>query len=119
MPCSPAEICHINIPAPDQAQAKAFYKKVFAWKCTPMPGMKDYSFWSAGDVSGGFDSSAKPTRRGVTLFMAVADIEATLKKIERAGGKTVRGKIAIPGNMGFMADFLDPAGNLMGLWSSK
>jgi len=117
MPRKPSEICHVNIPAPDQAKARAFYTKVFGWKCSPMRGVAEYSFWSAGKMAGGFDSHAKPARNGVTLYLAVADIPATLRKIEQAGGKTVRPKTAIPGNMGFLATFLDPCGNAMGLWS--
>ena len=117
MPPRPAQICHINIPAPDLAKAKAFYTKVFGWKCTAMPGMTEYSFWSAGELGGGFDADAKPAKKGVTLFLAVSDIPAALKKIERAEGKAVRAKTAIPGNYGFIAAFLDPCGNGMGLWS--
>ena len=117
MPTKPAEICHINIPAPDLAKAKAFYTKVFGWKYTPMRGMDRYAFWSAGEVSGGFDADVKPAKKGVTLFLAVADIAAALKKIEFSGGKAVQAKTAIPGNYGFMATFLDPNGNGMGLWS--
>ena len=117
MPPKPAQICHINIPAPDLAAAKAFYTKVFGWKCSAMRGLTGYSFWSAGDISGGFDAFVKPAKNGVTLFLAVSDIPAALKKIGRAGGKAVRAKTAIPGNYGFMATFLDPNGNGMGLWS--
>lgn len=115
----PAEICHINIPAPDLAKAKAFYTKVFGWKCTPMPGMDRYCFWEAGDCSGGFDARARPTKSGVTLFLQVADIPATLKKIVAAGGKVLCEKTPIPGGYGSMAEFLDPNGNGMGLWSRK
>jgi uncharacterized protein len=119
MPTKPAEICHVNIPAPDLAKAKAFYTKVFGWKCTAMPGMAGYAFWNAGKLGGGFDADAKPAKGGVTLYLAVADIPATLKKIERAGGKAIRPKTEIPGGMGFLATFLDPSGNGMGLWSRK
>ena len=117
MPTKTAEICHVNIPAPDLAKAKAFYTKVFGWKCTAMPGMTGYSFWSAGKLGGGFDADVKPAKGGVTLYLAVADIPAALKKIKFSGGKAVRPKTAIPGNYGFMATFLDPNGNRMGLWS--
>ena len=119
MPTKPAEICHVNIPAPDLAKAKAFYTKVFGWKCVAMPGMTDYSLWRAGKLGGGFDASQKPARKGITLFIAVADIPAALKKIELSGGKALRPKTEIPGGMGFLATFLDPSGNGMGLWSGK
>jgi hypothetical protein len=68
-------------------------------------------------MGGGFDADAKPTKGGVTLYLAVADIPAAFKKIARAGGKAVRPKTEIPGGMGFMATFDDPNGNRMGLWS--
>jgi hypothetical protein len=117
MPRKSAKICHIDVPAPDLAKARAFYTKVFGWKCSAMRGMEGYLFWSAGDAAGGFNGDEKPARGGITMFLAVAEIPAALRKVERAGGKVVRTKTTIPGGYGFMATFLDPNGNRMGLWS--
>ena len=45
----------------------------------------------------------------------VSTTQATLKAIEKAGGKVVTPKHSIDG-WGFMADFADPEGNVLSLW---
>jgi hypothetical protein len=44
--------------------------------------------------------------------------EETLAAIEKAGGKVITPKHSI-GEWGFMADFADPEGNVMGLWEKR
>ena len=48
------------------------------------------------------------------FYVQVDDIEASLKKAEELGGKTVVPKVDIP--MGSFAWFADPDGNTVGLW---
>jgi uncharacterized protein len=111
-------ICHIEIPAPDMAKAKAFYTKVFGWTVEQPPGFEGYALWRSEGVSGGFDSSAKPAKRGgPRLYLAVPDIPRKLKQIGKAGGKITKGKTEIGGGFGFFASFLDPNGNPMCVWS--
>jgi predicted enzyme related to lactoylglutathione lyase len=115
-----SKIIHIEIPAPDLEKAKDFYSKIFDWKVEFIPGM-DYAMWSSSEegVAGGFDKSAKPTQDGPLLHIDVEDIEAKLKEIEAAGGKTLKPKTKISDEYGFFAVFLDVFGNRLGLWSSK
>jgi predicted enzyme related to lactoylglutathione lyase len=51
------------------------------------------------------------------LVVDVEDIDATLASIEESGGTTVTAKGPV-GEMGFAAYFIDPEGNLMGLWQN-
>jgi predicted enzyme related to lactoylglutathione lyase len=51
------------------------------------------------------------------LVLEVASIEEHLKKIEAAGGKAQMEILPI-GDMGFYTRFVDPEGNVMGLWQN-
>lgn len=55
-----------------------------------------------------------PSHEGTLVYFPVADIEATLEKIEAAGGKTLLPKISI-GENGHIARFEDSEGNRVGL----
>ncbi len=117
------KIVHIEIPAPDLEKAKEFYTKLFSWKVELVPGM-DYAMWSSDEegvtgVSGGFEKMSKPTSDGPLIHIGVDDIDAKLKEIEAAGGKTVKPKTKISDEFGFFAVFLDVFGNRLGLWSNK
>jgi len=118
----PAEgtICHLEIPAPDLAKAKAFYTEVFGWETSEPPGMEGHylMFKDHQGIGGGFDPSIEPTDQGANIVLWVEDIEATLKRINDAGGATITEKSAIPGH-GFFANFRDPNGNRLGIYSSQ
>lgn len=113
-------ICHIEIPAPDLAKAKAFYTKIFGWTIEQPAGMDDYAIWHTNGNSGGFNAGAKqsPARAaGVCLYIAVPNIPSKLRQIAKAGGKIVRSKTAIGGGFGFYASIVDPNGNHLRIWS--
>ncbi len=115
-----SKIVHIEIPAPDLEKAAEFYSKLFGWKVEVTPEM-DYAMWSAGEdaVGGGFSKQAKPSTEGALLHIGVDDIEAKLKEIETAGGKTLTPKTKISDEWGYYAEFLDIFGNKLGLWSER
>lgn len=50
----------------------------------------------------------------VTVYVAVDDLAATLKKVGELGGKTVTEPMQVPGGPE-IAQFSDPAGNIVGL----
>lgn len=115
-----SKIVHIEIPAPDLEKAAEFYSKLFGWEIEMLPEM-DYAVWSPPEegVAGGFLKSAKPTTDGALLHIGVDDIEAKLREIEAAGGKTVTPKTKISDEWGYYAEFTDIFGNKLGLWSKK
>jgi predicted enzyme related to lactoylglutathione lyase len=49
------------------------------------------------------------------FYVGTDDIEASLKKAETLGAKTLMEKMEVTG-MGWMGMFRDPAGNMIGLW---
>jgi uncharacterized protein len=122
----PGKVVHFEIPAKDVKRASAFYKEVFDWWTMKMPGV-DYTmlggtkvsdkgeFSESGSINGGMTKRAKPVEHPV-ITIGVDDIDASLKAIEKKGGKTLRRKQDIGQNMGFTAYFVDTEGNVMGLY---
>jgi len=122
------KVVHFEIPANDVKRASAFYKDVFGWWTMDMPGV-DYMmlggtkvsdkgvFSESGSINGGMMKRTKPFEHPI-ITIGVEDIDATLKAIEKKGGKTLRKKQDIGQDMGWTAYFVDPEGNLMGLYQS-
>jgi uncharacterized protein len=110
-------VCHIEIAAGNMGKSKDFYGKLFGWTFKPMA--ETYEFFDAGNVQGAIDSDGKPSKDGTVLVLYCTDINAKLKEIEKAGGKTIKGKTEIPNHNAYYAYFSDPAGNRMGLFATK
>jgi predicted enzyme related to lactoylglutathione lyase len=122
------KVVHFEIPAKDVRRASGFYKDVFEWWTMEMPGM-DYlmlggtkvsdkgEFSESGSINGGMMKRTKPFEHPI-ITIGVEDIEASLKAIEKKGGKTVQKKQDIGQDMGFTAYFEDTEGNLLGLYQA-
>ncbi len=110
--------CHIEIPTTDAKKSGEFYRKLFNWNVDE--SNPDYLMFSTpGNDGGGFTTSSKPTKDGVVVYIEVEDIEAKLKEIEAAGGKTIKAKTGISPEFGYYALFSDPCGNTIGVWGRK
>jgi predicted enzyme related to lactoylglutathione lyase len=51
------------------------------------------------------------------IIIRVQKIDDAMKKVEKTGGKIIRGKIQV-GDMGYSAYFKDTEGNIIGLWEA-
>jgi uncharacterized protein len=111
------EICHVEILAQDLQASGGFYSGVFGWEVTPWG--EGYVMFKAGDGVGGALIKTDEPYPSVMFYIHVADIEAKLKEIEAAGGKTITPKTLITPEMGYFAAFSDPAGNAIGLFSQS
>ena len=122
------KVVHFEIPADDQARAKAFYGSVFGWQIRTMEEM-DYTILTTtpvdeqtqmptepGAINGGMMKRSAETPSPV-LTVGVDSVDDSLKQVEAAGGSVVTPKTAIPG-MGAFAYFKDTEGNVLGLWES-
>jgi predicted enzyme related to lactoylglutathione lyase len=69
-----------------------------------------------GAINGGMTKRNDQVKNTV-ITVDVADIDASLKSIEKLGGKTVQKKQPVA-DMGFTAYFKDTEGNIVGLWQS-
>jgi predicted enzyme related to lactoylglutathione lyase len=111
-------ICYIEIPCKDVTRAKKFYGGVFGWSFEDSG--ENYSAFNTGDgLGGGLDRRTEefPTGRGITLYIRVEDIPEYLRRVDEAGGRTVKAKTEISKEFGHYALFADSEGNTMGLWS--
>jgi predicted enzyme related to lactoylglutathione lyase len=127
-----------QVPAEDVLRAKKFYHDVFRWEFPDLPGppadfMAQFQFpdkrlHQPGVTSGGIvrvdpklhfriDPAGDPLayRGSVHMYLFVKDIDRTLKRIERAGGKALGGKMQEDPTSN-VAHFLDSEGNVQGLY---
>ena len=112
------EIIHFEIPAKNPAKLSEFYKKSFGWAFKDS-GMKGMKYWmiqteKKPKVGGGMYKKDNP-KQGPVNYYNTANIDASITKVKKNGGKIVVPKAEIPG-MGFSAVALDPEGNMVGLF---
>ncbi len=123
----PGKVVHFEIPADNVERAKTFYLKAFGWQISQYPGMDYHMVGTApsdkngmptevGAINGGMTKRQEPVKNTV-ITVDVSDIEASLKSIEKLGGKVVQKKQPVA-DMGFTAYFKDTEGNVVGLWQS-
>jgi uncharacterized protein len=92
---------------------------------SPLQGIKEtYFFTKSGTLYGCFFLTDEPkviqptdSPAGVHNVFSVKDIEESLDLIEKNGGKKQAGKTSLGPNMGFVAQFIDSEGNLMGIYA--
>jgi predicted enzyme related to lactoylglutathione lyase len=112
-------IVHVEIPSANVESAARFYQDLFGWKIQPVPEM-NYTMWEAGngDEYGGFPLVSDDNPAGqVLIYIDSDDIDADLKNVQKLGGKVLTQKTEIPG-MGWFGIFIDPTGNVLGLYTS-
>jgi predicted enzyme related to lactoylglutathione lyase len=109
---------HIELSTDDLAAAKAFYKKVFAWKLQTIPGM-GYTMIDVGKGTGG-GMTKKQMKEQPTAwlpYVEVSDVKETLAKAKKAGAQVVVDYTEI-GEMGSIGVFVDPTGAGLGVWAA-
>ena len=122
------KVVHFEIPAANVVRARKFYKDVFQWKIVPVPDMsynmlftvatgKNRMPKTAGAINGGMMKRSARVRSPV-IYMDVKNIDASMAKIKRSGGKLLAPKQKVPG-VGFTAYVKDTEGNVIGLWQAK
>jgi uncharacterized protein len=92
-----------------------FYAKTFGWKLQPFPGEQPYSVVDTGGegaIRGGIGEADGPNR--IIVYIEVDDPAASLKRVEKGGGKVVVPVTTIPEVVTY-AHFSDPEGNVVGL----
>jgi predicted enzyme related to lactoylglutathione lyase len=105
---------HFEIHGTDGKKSQDFYAALFGWSIDANNPM-DYGMVSgeAGGIGGGISKSmdGKPM---VTVYVEVADLDATLAKVQELGGSTVMPPADVPGGPR-LAQFADLDGNVIGL----
>lgn len=113
------KIEHVEFVSTNLGESEAFFNKVFGWNFQNMD--ENYSLFQTGEEGGlrggGFGRETSGEKQQAIAYVTVDDIDAKLKDIEAAGGKTTMPKMALPENYGHIALFSDPHGVAWGLWS--
>ena len=103
-----------EVSGPDGGALQRFYGEAFGWEIDANNPM-DYGMVSAeGEGIGGGISKAMGGKPMVTIYVEVADLDATLAKAQELGGSTVMPPADVPGGPR-LAQFADPDGNVIGL----
>ena len=112
-----------EIPVRDIARAQAFYERVLqttlalhdmgTFKMAWFPGSPD-GLGATGTLM--LAESYVPSQQGSMIYFSVADIDATLARVQANGGRTLNPKMPI-GEHGFVAHFEDCEGNRVALHS--
>lgn len=106
---------YFEFPAKDLAGTKAFFESVFGWSFTDYgPG---YTVFENQGLDGGFFQSdlASSTEKGAALIVFYSSqLEATLAKVEKAGGSILKPIYSFPGGRRF--HFAEPSGNEFAVW---
>jgi len=115
-----APIVHFEIMGGKGSELETFYGELFGWQINSNNPMK-YGLVETGGGPRGINGGVGPGHDGnnrVSVYAEVEDLQATLDRVERLGGKTVLGPTEVPGGPK-LAMFADPAGNITGLLLAK
>ena len=113
-------IVHFEIMGGHGDQLEKFYGELFGWKIESNNPMK-YGIVDTGGGPGGINGGVGASQDGskrVSVYAQVDDLQATLDKVEKLGGKTILPPTEVPGGPK-LAMFIDPAGNVTGLLLRK
>ena len=110
---------NFEINSADPAKAKRFYSDVLGWKMNDVPNNYTFVDTDAGGkgIGGGIGPLRGP-KPFVTVYIVSPDINATLAKATKAGGKVVFPATKV-GPTTTIALFSDLDGNVIGLTDGK
>jgi predicted enzyme related to lactoylglutathione lyase len=113
-------VVHFEIPSDDPEKTMNFFKDVFGWSFQQF-GNEKYWFARTGDenapgINGAVMIKHDP-RQPVVNTISIENIDESIERIEKAGGKIMLPKMAVP-NTGWVAYFNDPGGNIHGVWQN-
>ncbi|HEX4234838.1 MAG TPA: VOC family protein [Caldimonas sp.] len=116
-------VVHFEMPYDDAKRISSFYKSAFGWNTEQMGAdMGNYILamttatdgrvpTTPGAINGGFfQRSADMPAQVPSVVISVGDIQASMQKVGKAGGKVLGEPMEIPG-VGQYVSFMDPEGN--------
>ena len=110
------KINYLEFPCRNIQKSQAFFKEVFGW--TFVDYGPDYTAFSNAGIEGGFFKSdlAATTAKGSALTVFYSkDLEGTLARVLKAGGKIIKPIFSFPGGRRF--HFIEPSGNEFAVWT--
>jgi len=121
-------VVHFEMPAEDKKRMANFYTNAFGWQMQHLgPEMGEYILVTTsevgedhfpkqrGTINGGFyQKTDDPASNHPSVVVSVDDINESIEKIKKGGGKILGEIQEIPG-IGKYVSFLDTEGNRVGL----
>jgi len=115
----------IDLSTSDQGAAKEFYGELFGWTFDDQPmaeGVYSMALKSAGLVGAISvlppDLAAQNAPATWSTYLAVDDVDATLARVDAAGGKIARAPFDVT-DAGRMAFIIDPTGAPLAIWQAN
>ena len=111
-------INYVEFPAPSAqafAAVKQFYKEAFGWSFQDWG--EGYSDTKDSGTASGFSADDTHRPAGPLVVLFATDLEAARDRVIKAGGKISKEIVSFPGGRRFQ--YIDPAGNQLGVWSDK
>ena len=109
-------IDYIEFSVTDIAEAKRFYTAAFDWEFNDY-GPTYAAIQGDGREVGGVAQVEQVTRGGPLVVLYSTDLDATLARVQEAGGDVIRAPYGFPGGRRF--HFLDPSGNELAVWAER
>jgi len=111
-------VTHFEIGADKPEELISFYSKAFDWRFEKWQGPMEYWMIMTGDekkpgIDGGLSMREEQGMNTINTI-DTQDIDESIKKVTKNGGKIILPKHVIPG-VGWLARFSDPQGNVFGL----
>jgi predicted enzyme related to lactoylglutathione lyase len=115
----------VDLQTTDQDAGKTFYASLLGWSYDDQP-MPQGGAYSMALLNGETVAAIAPMPPGApegtppmwNTYIAVDDVDATLKKVGPAGGQVLMPAMAV-GDAGTMAFVADPTGAVVGLWQAN
>ena len=109
------KICYLEIPAVDAQTSAEFYSSVFHWQLRRRGDGQLAFDDGCGEVSGAFVVGRRThPEPGLLFYIMVDDLAAAVDAVKAAGGEIVQQ--IDPEAREKIARFLDPGGNVIGLY---
>ena len=111
-------VVHFEVGVADLGRSRRFYEDLFGWGITT--DESGYGLVSTGSDQGigGGVTATDGHPSWVTFYVAVDDLEESLRRAEELGGKRLTNPLPVAGAGGF-ALFADPDGNMIGLFAER
>lgn len=115
-------VVHFEIPANQPEALTKFYAEMFGWSFQKFD-MPDLDYWTCTTGSedepgiNGAIMQRQDPRHPWMNYILVDDIETALEKALRLGAKPALPRTPVA-DMGAFAAFMDPDGNMVGLWEN-
>jgi uncharacterized protein len=101
----------------DGAALRSFYRELFGWRISEVPGDIDYGMVASDDagIDGGIGATPNGGPGHTTFYVDSPDPQETLDRAEKLGATTMLAPTELPGG-GVIALLADPEGHTIGLY---